>query len=207
VKTTHRKILVVTIVILAAAILTTPVMAIGPFKALDVGNNNNLGSSGPGVMNHRGGEGGGLIYWMMGTSGEHWVKWEFQDAASQAKGIMNNAIIAGYSGAQNGLMPYFMSLGENENKWIYLSGDGDYPGQYTSFLLGTHGMLWWFMFGITYVATYPVVYAATIGTPQEKAAAANLAATNAGVAAANADIAEHTAGCFWKTNEIKGSLP
>jgi hypothetical protein len=218
-----RKILIVTIVILAAAILVTPVMAIGPFNALDVGNNKNLGSSGAGVMNHRGGEGGGLIYWMMGVSGEHWVKWEFQDAASQAKGIMKNAIIAEYSGPQNGMMPYFVSLGENENKWIYLSGDGDYPSQYNGGILGTHGMLWWFMFGVTFVATYPVVfaekyaevYAATPGTPEEKDAAATAAATpfamaaarNAGIAAGNADVAEHSAGVFWKTNEIKGSLP
>jgi hypothetical protein len=195
VKEVNRKVLGIAVVLLAVAMLTTPVMAIGPFNALDVGNNKNLASSGPGIMNHRGGEGGGLIYWMMGASGENWVKWEFQDIASQAKGLMNNAIIAEYSGPQNGLMPYFVSLGENENKWIYLSGDGAaYPGQYTSITLGTHGMLWWFMFGITFVT----VLSETGNAP---------AALAAGIAAGNADVAEHPQGVFWKTNEISGSLP
>jgi len=223
VKIVNKKILIaLVIVIITTSILTTPVMAIGPSNALDVGNNKNLEPSGQGVMNHRGGEGSGLIIWMIGQSGMHWVKWEFQDAASQAKGMMNNAIIAEYSGPQSGLMPYFTSLGENENKWIYFSGDGEtYPGQYTG-PFGTHGMLWWFMFGITYLKTYAAVYAqkyaevyaATVGTPEEKAAAAAATATpfamaaavEAGIAAGNADVTEHPQGVFWKTNEIKGSL-
>jgi len=178
-------------------------MAIGPFKALDIGKNKNLDLAGPAVVNHRGGEGRGVLFWMIGTSGEHWVKWQFQDAASQAKGLMNNAIIAEYSGPQSGLMPYFMTLGENENKWIYLSGDGvTYPGQYDGGSLGTHGMLWWFMFGITFVRKYAEVYAQT-----GNIAAAMAAARVAGIAAGDDHVAEHPQGTFWMTNEISGSLP
>ena len=50
----NGKILVVTTVILVAAILITPVLAIGPFKALDVGKNKNLEPLGTGVLNQRG---------------------------------------------------------------------------------------------------------------------------------------------------------
>jgi hypothetical protein len=195
VKKTNRKILVVPIVLMAAAFLIAPTMAIGPFKALDVGKNKNLEARGPAVVNHRGGEGGGVIFWLMGSSGEHWVRWEFQDAASQAKGLMNNAVIAEYSGPVlplparvAALVAYINSLAdEYENKWIYLSGDGaTYPGQYIG-----HGMLWWFMYSITFVATP--------GTVSERDAAATVVADE--------HVEEHPEGSFWKTNEIKGSLP
>ena len=179
--------------------LATPVMAIGPFNALDVGKNKNLEPKGPAVINHRGGEGSGVLFWMLGTSGDHWVKWEFQDTASQAKGIMNNAIIA--EGPPS--FSYFMTLAqENENKWIYLSGDGDYPSQFAGPDGNSHGMLWWFTFAITWATKYAEVIKSG-GTPQ----AANAAGIAAGIAAGNADVAEHSAGVFWKTNEIKGSLP
>jgi hypothetical protein len=198
----NGKILVVTTVILVAAILITPVLAIGPFKALDVGKNKNLEPLGTGVLNQRGEDYKGAILWMMGASGEHWVKWEWQDAAILAKGIMNNAIIAEYSGLQGGMMPYLVSLGENENKWIYLSGDGaTYPGQYTG-SFGTHGMLWWFWFAMTWAAKYAEVIKSG-GTPQ----AANAAGIAAGIAAGNQAVTEHPQGIFWKTNEISGSLP
>jgi hypothetical protein len=203
-----RKILVAFVALMAVAMVATPVLAIGPFKALDVGNNKNLEPLWTGVTNHRAEDGKGMILWIMGASGTHWVRWEFQNAASQAKGLTNNAIIAGYSGAQNGLMPYFMSLATgNINKWIYLSGDGEgYPAQYAPtpdpFGIGTHGMLWWFMFGMAWSAKYAEVINSG-GTP----AAAMAAANAAGIAAGNLAVAEHPQGLFWKINEIKGSLP
>ncbi len=69
----------------------------------------------------------------------------WQDAA-QTNGLMNNAIIAQYSGLPSGLTAYFQTLNseENDNKWIYLSGDGGTnPSQYNG-----HGMLYWWSYGI-----------------------------------------------------------
>jgi len=193
----HKRILVALMAILAAAFLISPAMAIGPFKALDVGKNKNLEARGPAVVNHRGGEGGGIIFWLLGSSGEHWVRWEFQDAASQAKGLMNNAVIMAYSGPVlplparvAALLAYINSLAEEyENRWIYLSGDGaTYPGQYIG-----HGMLYWFMYSITFIAQ-------PAGTsPADRDSAATVVAEE--------HVEEHPQGSFWKTNEISGSLP
>jgi hypothetical protein len=191
-----KKILIATIVIIATTILITPVMAIGPFNALDVGKNKNLLPLGPGVLNQRGGEYKGAILWMMGAEGEVWVRWEWQDAALLAKGLKNNAITAEGPPSYG----YFATLAEeNENKWIYLSGDGaTYSGQFTGPDLNSHGMLWWLWFAATWAAKYAEVIQ-NGGTP----AAANAA----GIAAGNQAVIEHPQGIFWKTNEISGSLP
>ena len=186
----NKKVLGIAVILMAVAMLATPVMAIGPFNALDVGNNKNLEPLWTGVTNHRAEDGKGMILWIMGTSGTHWVRWEFQNAASQAKGLINNAIIAEGPPSSS----YFMTLATgNINKWIYLSGDGeDYPAQYYNTPDDNyHGMLWWFMFGM--------VFAATPGNMAQK--------TAAGIAAGNLAVAEHPQGLFWKINEISGSLP
>jgi hypothetical protein len=196
------KVLGIVVVLMAVAMLATPVMAIGPFNALDVGNSKNLEPIGAAVLNQRGENYKGAILWMMGTSGEHWVRWEWQDAATLAKGLKNNAVTA--MGPPS--MGYFTALSEeNENKWIYLSGDGaTYPAQYVNGPDGgkSHGMLWWFWFAVTWASKYAEVIK-NGGTQQ----AAVLAANSAGIAAGNQAVIEHPQGIFWKTNEISGSLP
>ncbi len=102
----------------------------------------------------------------------------WQDAA-QTNGLMNNAIIAQYSGLPSGLTAYFQTLNseENDNKWIYLSSDGGTnPNQYNG-----HGMLYWFAFGITLLSG---------GTRAEAAAA------GASV------VAMYPNGEFWKHDDI-----
>ncbi len=161
-----------------AAILATPVLAIGPFQAYEVGNNKNLRPLGSALGNFRGGEGKGSIYWMWMATDQHWVRWEYQDAL-QAKGLINVAIIAQYSGSPSGMSAYFVTLSsdENDNKWIYLSGDGGAnPSQYMG-----HGMLYWFAFGI-----------ARLGGANSTAAA--------GIA--SGIVSRYPAGEFWRHNTI-----
>jgi hypothetical protein len=141
------KILGIAVTILAIAMLASPVMAIGPFQALEVGNNKNLVIFGASVGNTRGGA-GGSSYWMWVDGGQHWIKWQFKDA-SQAKGVMETAIIPDTTNVlpnPTSLGALFTSLSEDElnNKWIYLSGDGpSYPSQ-----ISTHGTLYWFTFSL-----------------------------------------------------------
>jgi len=184
-----KAVLVIAAALMAMAMLATPVMAIGPFNALQVGKIENLRGSGPSVINGRGGSGGD-IYWSVAGSGDHWVRWEFQEPP-QAKGLMNNAIIAEYPGPTPeypNMFAYFayLSLEEFDNKWIYLAKEGEDVGQWTSPLFGTHGMLYWYIWGMAYMGTS--------GTSAEKAAAATLAATNF--------VGDHQDGMFWKHNDI-----
>ncbi len=173
----NRKVLFVFVALTALAMLATPVIAIGPLQALEVGNNKNLSSivGTTGVENLRGSADGSIFaFW----TGQVWVRWVFQDA-SQAKGLMNNAVIAQYSGAPSGMAAYFETLDSEEldNKWIYLSGDGGAnPGQFMG-----HGMLYWFIFGITRLAGLTVA--------QAQAYAASV-------------VASHPEGEFWKHNDI-----
>ncbi len=140
-----KAVLMIAVTLIALAMLVTPVLAIGPIGAYEVGNNKNLGPFGPALGNTRG-NAGGSIYWFWIASDNHWVRWEFQDPL-QAKGIMNKAMVAPqYSGLPSGLSAYFSALDDPayDNVWIYLSGDGaSYPSQYMG-----HGMLYWFVFGM-----------------------------------------------------------
>ncbi len=173
----NRKILVVFVALMAVAFLATPVFAIGPLQPLELGKNKNLIPTvgGIGVQNFRGNADGSIFaFW----TGQVWVRWVFQDA-SQAKGLMNNAVIAEYSGPPTGMSAYFTYLDSEEldNKWIYLSSDGGAnPGQYWG-----HGMLYWFIFGLTRLAGF---------TFDEASAYA------AGI------VAAHPEGEFWKHNDI-----
>lgn len=123
----RSKLLGIVITLLAIAMLASPVLAIGPFQALEVGNNNNLVIFGTSVGNTRG-EAGGSSYWMWVDGGQHWIKWQFKDA-SQSKGVMTTAFIPDTSQVlpnPTSLSALFTSLSADElnNKWIYLSGDG-----------------------------------------------------------------------------------
>ncbi len=156
-----KKAVFVAAAFLAVVVLATPVLAIGPWEAFEVGNNKNLGTFAAALGNTRG-NAGGSIYWFWVEADQHWVRWQFQDPR-QAKGLMNKAFVAPqYSGAPTGLPAYFSALdsAQYDNDWIYLSGDGaTYPSQYNG-----HGMLYWFVFGISRLggASIPAATAAAV---------------------------------------------
>jgi hypothetical protein len=143
-------IILVSTLCLLVVFSASPVMAIGPWGALENGNNPNLAvRGGGGLSNFRGGASGSQV-WAVSTSDGRSVEWKFRDP-SDAKGLMNNAYIAHlplstlgqFGGADDTIY---------ENKWIYLSGDGGTNADQYAFptlpgsALGSHGLLWWFFF-------------------------------------------------------------
>lgn len=136
------------VALLTAAMLATPVLAIGPFQGAEANENENLRLLGNSVLNLRGdGKPMGFNSWIIGATG-NWVEWRFRDA-QYANGLKNTAVIAHI---QN-INPTFMGGEENQNTWIYLSGDGagkpdqfQYPVGNALNALGSHGTLWWFIY-------------------------------------------------------------
>ena len=132
--------------LIVLALLVSPVLAIGPNNAAEVGNNKNLTGLSGSVMNDN--PSGNTILW--GAQGRILLSM----IASKGEGRMNNAIIANI-----GTLAVMFSNPDYANKWIYLSGDGGsniqqyeftipaYPNQqpyiYYS-TLGEHGILFWF---------------------------------------------------------------
>lgn len=126
----NKKFLGFSFFLISAFLLITPVMAIGPFQALEVGNNENL----DGVT--------GLLVFNDNPSGNT-ILWSSQGTimlsmiASKDQGRMNNAIIANI-----GTLMVMKNNPDYRNKWIYLSGESG-PNLYMS-----HGMLYWFTYGV-----------------------------------------------------------
>lgn len=120
-----------------------PAMAIGPWQALEVGNNPNLFVN-LGALHNTRGETGVPVLWVE-TSGI-WQKWSFFDALS-GQGKVNNAIGATYPTLMQFLADWnaYVNGGPtvNENRWIYLSPEGS-GNQYNG-----HGMVWCLFFGIS----------------------------------------------------------
>jgi len=120
-----------------------PAMAIGPWQALEVGNNPNLWVS-LGALHNSRGEAVGVVLWA--ESSGVWLKWSFFDALS-GQGKANNAIAATLATlAQFSADVTAHINGEpavNENKWIYLSQEGS-GNQYNG-----HGMVWWLFYLIS----------------------------------------------------------
>ena len=138
---------------MAVAMLATPVMAIGPMKALEVGKNPNLTMTVTGyngVINTRGNAGGNVIT-VLDPRGV-WIKWNWF-SASAGKGKFNNAIEAGPPD-----VPIFDILSadteafingeetELENKWIFMSPEGS--GKQIPSPIGTHGLVFWMYWGL-----------------------------------------------------------
>ena len=125
----NRKILVISVALTFAAMLATPVFAIGPWQAFEVGNNKNLFQLYGGCGNWKG-KASGSIVWASSATGD-WVIWKW----SHSEGLMNNAIIV----VTYADMVLYSGV-DYENKWIYLSGEGIGP-QY----LG-HGWMYWLFY-------------------------------------------------------------
>jgi len=182
----NKKILGIVVVLMAVAMLATPVMAIAPLKALEVGNNPNLEPTETGydgVINNRGNAGGSIIT-VLGDSGV-WIQWNWFNASS-GKGKFKNAIEAGPPD-----VPIFdimdadteaFANGEEtllENKWIFMSPDGS--GKQISSPIGTHGLVFWMYWGL----------------------AGGIAAMPDSAIFAAEHAAEFPDGVFWKYNFIK----
>jgi hypothetical protein len=125
------------VLLIALALLVSPVLAIGPNNAAEVGNNKNLTGLSGSVMNDN--PSGNTILW--GAQGRILLSM----IASKGEGRMNNAIIANI-----GTLAVMFSSPDYANKWIYLSGDGGTNIEQFAFTtgpyapLGSHGMLFWF---------------------------------------------------------------
>jgi hypothetical protein len=152
----NKKIFGIAVAFLIVTMLASPVMAIGPWQAIESNPNIDPPLFG-GLRNDRGDASGGNL-WAYSTTNHIWVQWKFRDGAD-VKGLMNNAVIA-HTPADLSNYGGFGDT-EYENKWIYLSGDGgSNPNQFrfpidysfpnipapTLYNLGEHGMLWWFFF-------------------------------------------------------------
>jgi hypothetical protein len=123
----NRKILGIAVTILAIAMLASPVMAKGPARASEIGNNPHLSFDVPGD---------GYVF-MTGASGNTFI-WSdalYHDCdSSNGGGRMNHALIVDWA--------MFVDMGANEeqylNKWVFLSTDPTSgPGDGNS-------ILWWF---------------------------------------------------------------
>lgn len=134
-----------------SAVVIAPATAIGPSQAAAVGNNPNLITQGPIVMNIKG-EGDGSNTWHWAAMGHYWgrMKWL---SASQAEGLINNAIVAVKPEGMS-ITAYIAVLGSRDydSQWIYLGSDDiSNPNQYAYPIgpfaqYGPHGMWWWITF-------------------------------------------------------------
>ena len=132
----------IAVVVLALALFmmtsaVAPAIAIGPLKALDVGNNPKF----------RGNVADGVVEMGVAENTILWVSpdgWIFHDAkATTGQGRMNNALIADIS--------FLIALGVDmetySNRWIFLSGDtsgNTWNHPFDNPDVGEHGMLYWF---------------------------------------------------------------
>ena len=142
----------IAVFLLAVAMLTTPVMAMGPTKALEVGNNPNLKPTltGNGAVINCGNSGNTVIT-VLDPRGV-WIKWNWF-SASAGKGKFKNAVNAGPAPPEPGV-PIFDIMeadtqaflnGEEtqlENKWIFMSPEGS-GKQFMG-----HGMAYWMYWGL-----------------------------------------------------------
>jgi len=145
----NKKVLVIVVALMALAMLATPVLAIGPENAAEVGNNPNLSIlAGHPVLDN---PSGSRIVWSE-DSISLWLD------ASEANGVMNNAIIADISTLfAMGTSPYPF-----ENKWIYLSGE-HYGNTWNNPVddpdSGAHGMFYWLLRFIGFPHSYALATA------------------------------------------------
>src|SRR5512139_2647725 len=86
-----RKIIGLAVVLMAVAMLTTPVLAIGPWQAAEVNDNENFFVLFGGVGNRRG-DASGTNVWAYSTSLEKWVTWKWR-YPEDAKGLKSNAVV------------------------------------------------------------------------------------------------------------------
>jgi hypothetical protein len=149
-------VLIFALALLMMSAVVAPAMAIGPWEALEVGNNPNLWVA-LGALHNSRGEAVGVVVWteISGVS----LKWSFFDTVS-GQGKANNAIVATlstlaqFSADLNAYMNGEPTV--NENKWIIMSPDGS-GNQYFHPTYGWHGTIWWLFYigsGSSSIASY-----------------------------------------------------
>jgi len=125
-----RKVLVVFVAFMALAMLATPVLAIGPWQAVEANDNENFFVLFGGVGNRRGGANGTNVW---AATEDFSVAWKWRDPMD-AKGLMNTALVP------TTVAEVILYASEDyDNKWIFLSGK---PAT-------GHGMLYYFWYGFT----------------------------------------------------------
>ena len=131
----NKKVFGFAVFMMAAAMLASPVMAIGPWRAAQVSGNDNFFVLYGGLVNNRGAAGDSNV-WALSYTGECWVEWKWRDPL-EAKGLMNNAL------TPTTLTELVSYIGvDYDNKWIFLSGDASgQPNQ----VMG-HGMFYWLLY-------------------------------------------------------------
>lgn len=141
-------ILVSTLLMISATVV--PVMAIGPFGALD-NDNSNFRIDAIGAVHNDCGKSEVTIIWTpmpLGEPQSFWSEQRFVNASSGG-GRVNNALAADlstFSQWADDMEAYANDEPTvNENKWIFLSPDGS-GYQYDFGPYGTHGMLWFYFY-------------------------------------------------------------
>lgn len=151
----NRKILGIAVTLLAIAMLASPVVAVGPLKPLENGNDRFTGSAAGGVVMKDAGPNTVIYITDLFDVPEENNEIFHDVKATKGAGRMNNAIIV------KGI-PDLMAIGANEedyfNKWVYLSGDNtaQHPNDYQA---GGHGMLYYFAEKAFGVGSGPMVVA------------------------------------------------
>ncbi len=176
--------LAMALLIIGAA--AAPVMAIGPFGALQ-NDNPNFRIDPIGAVHNECGKSDVSIIWTPMPIGGPYTFWSEQrfKIASGGGGQVNNALIADpstFSRWAADMQAY--PLGDptvNENKWILLTPDGDDYPQYNVGTYGQHGMLWYYFY----------VSMRAGGIPKDEAAAG-----------ATAAVANYPNGWLWQYNLI-----
>ena len=131
----NKKILVLIMTLMAVTVLTTPVMAIGPEKAVEVGNNPNTDTF--------------QSTWAIETPSHVRISWDPNGEiilwrnANPNQGIMDNVALVINSAMK---MTYFKQYSaEFEGQWVYWSGEYA-GGTWSSPLVpgeGSHGAIYW----------------------------------------------------------------
>lgn len=89
----NRKILGIAVTLLAIAMLASPVMAIGPQKAAEVGNNPNMVTDGTGGLAFMSNAGGNTFMWFNNQASEYYGMIYHDGDASTGEGRINNALV------------------------------------------------------------------------------------------------------------------
>ena len=131
----NKKILVLIMTLMAVAVLTAPVIAIGPEKAVEVGNNPNTDTF--------------QSTWAIETPSHVRISWDPNGEiilwrnANPNQGIMDNVALVINNAMK---MTYFKQYSaEFEGQWIYWSGEYA-GGTWSSPLVpgeGSHGAIYW----------------------------------------------------------------
>jgi hypothetical protein len=141
-----KAVLLIPVVLIAVAMLATPVLAIGPFQALNKNEKFTIDPFG-GLVSWRKDD-RGYITWSPESEGDYWMEWRFL-AASSGEGKKKDALVftlatlAQFAADEEAYADGLPTV--NENKWIFVDPDV----KLTHPVYGEHGMVWWMYYVIS----------------------------------------------------------